>query len=85
MLIPAIKSVLTGGQSYYGESGVLAVSRIIYKAAFIIVSLLLGLAFWQFGFSTPFLIEGAVLGIFLILAFLWFKSDPAEEQSILDD
>ena len=80
MLIPAIKSVLIGNYSYYGESGVLAMSNLLYKAAFIIVSLGMGFAFWQFGFTTPFLVEGLILGAFLILAYLWLKPSPVKEN-----
>jgi MFS family permease len=79
-LIPAIKGMLIGGQSYYGESGILAVSGLIYKSAFIIVPLVLGFAIWRFGFTTPFLIEGLIMGIFLILAFLWLKPNPTDTQ-----
>jgi DHA1 family tetracycline resistance protein-like MFS transporter len=80
MLIPAIKSLLIGDRSYYGVSGVLTVSSILYKTAFIIVPLVLGFAIWKFGFTAPFLVEGLVLVIFFVLAFILLEPGSIENQ-----
>ena len=50
MLIPALKSLLVADLPKYGASGVLAVSSILYKAAFILVPLVMGFSIWQFGY-----------------------------------
>jgi MFS family permease len=74
MSIPAIKSLLLGNVEGYGASGVLTVSSILYKSAFIIVPLLLGFSIWKFGFTAPFLVEGLILILFLVFAFRWLES-----------
>jgi hypothetical protein len=74
MLIPAIKSLLIRDHTDYGVSGVLAISSILYKAAFILVPLVLGAAIWQLGFTIPFLIEGLLFVLLFVFAFRWLKS-----------
>ena len=80
MLIPAIKSMLIRDRTYYGESGVLAISNILYKSAFIIGTLLLGFVFWKYGFTAPFLILGLTLGIFLVIAIILLDSGSVEKE-----
>ena len=74
MLIPAIKSMLISDHTDYGVSGVLAISSILYKLAFILVPLVLGFAIWRFGFTAPFLVEGLIFVFLLVFAFRWLKS-----------
>jgi len=74
LLVPTIRSMLIGNVEGHGVSGVLLISSILYKSAFIIVPLVLGFAIWQYGFTAPFLVEGLILVIFLVFAFRWLES-----------
>ena len=74
MLIPMLKSILMGNVEGFGPSGVLIVSSILYKSAFIIVPLVLGFAIWRYGFTAAFLVEGLILLIFLVFTLRLMKS-----------
>ena len=74
MLIPAIKSLLLGSETAYGAGSVLSISSVLSKLALIIVPLVLGFSIWKFGLTAPFLVEGLVLLVLLVIAFLWLGS-----------
>jgi MFS family permease len=73
MLIPAVKSMLLGSITDYGASSVMSVSGVLHKSALIVVPLILGFSFWQFGLTAPFLVEGVILLVLLVLAIIWLK------------
>ncbi|MGD9092544.1 MAG: hypothetical protein PVF74_06830 [Anaerolineales bacterium] len=42
-----------------------------FKSVLILVPLVLGLSLWQFGLTAPFLVEGLLLLVLVLLAFKW--------------
>jgi DHA1 family tetracycline resistance protein-like MFS transporter len=74
MLIPAVKSMLLGSATNYRASSILSVSGVLYKSALIVVPLVMGFSFLQFGLTVPFLVEGVILLVLLLFAFRWLKT-----------
>jgi MFS family permease len=74
MLIPAIKSILMEKSSAYATSTVLGITAILFKVVVILVPLVLGFSFWQFGLTIPFLVVGLVMLLLLIIAYRWLES-----------
>jgi MFS family permease len=73
-LSPTLKSMLLGNVTENAAGTVLSFTRILFNSLLIIVPLVLGYSFWQFGLTVPFLVAGLILLIIFIFAFIWLPS-----------